>query len=206
MPADHSHRKRPVPVPAEGPRPDVGKKPTLSPDEDVPKAPEGMRYVGFCQDCRDFVELGDDFSCATGGHGRDRVRVALLYGEDDPLPHMPRMNWGALFMPALWGPVHGQWYMILFYPLWLVLDNLVYAAVHGTGNVVIAVISSALTAAFMIYYALHANAWGYVRVASDKTPEEYLRRERVWTVVFLIMGIAFLVLATWYNIARRPYL
>lgn len=203
-------RRRLEPVPVDGPDPKSkrsdNERRTLSPDEEAPKAPEGMRYIGYCQDCRDFVELTDEFACAKGGHGRDRVRVALLYREDDPLPHMPRVNLGALFMPALWGPVHGQWYMILYYPLWLVLDNIIYASVHGVGNIPLTVIACALTAAFTIYYAIHANTWGYVRVASEKTPEEYLHKERIWAVVFILMAVAFLVLATWYNIARRPYL
>lgn len=176
----------------------------LGPDDEPPVAPVGMRYIGYCQDCRDFVELNPDFSCAKAGHPRERIRLALLHPEDEPLPHMPAMNWGALFMPALWGPVHGQWYMILFYPLWLVLDNLIYGALHGSAMWPIALVASLATAAFTVYYALHANTWGYVRAGTEHTLEEYLRRERLWTVVFVILGVAFLAFASWYNIAIRP--
>ena len=28
-------------------------------EEQVPSAPEGMRYAGLCRDCKDFVELDD---------------------------------------------------------------------------------------------------------------------------------------------------
>ena len=38
------------------------------------------------------------------------------------------LNLGALFMPPIWGPAHGIWITILFYPLWLFADNLFYAA------------------------------------------------------------------------------
>lgn len=177
---------------------------TLEPGQLPPTPPAGMRYVGFCGACRDFVELDADFACERAGHPRESIRVALLAREDEPLPHMPALNVGALFMPALWGPVHGQWYMILFYPLWLVLDNLIYGAVHGSGMAVLAVVASLLTAAFTIYYALHANSWGYVRAAADRTPDEYLRVERRWSVVFVLIAIAFLVFASWYNVAVRP--
>lgn len=210
MPTHESRRARRAPVGPDDPNdarryapaPEHGD--TLDPDETPPVAPEGMRYIGFCRDCRDFVELGSDFSCLRAGHPRERIAVALLAGADEPLPHMPALNVGALFMPALWGPVHGQWYMILFYPLWLLLDNLIYGAVHGNGMGILAGVAAAITAAFTIYYALHANAWGYVRAAADRTPAEYLRVERRWAVVFVLIAVAFLVFATWFNVFVRP--
>lgn len=195
-----SSRLEPVPV---GPQPGQEQTRVLPQDQEAPKPPEGMRYIGFCQDCHDFVELTGDFDCGNG-HKRDRVRVALLIEEDAPRPHMPRLNLGALVMPALWGPFHGQWYMILFYPLWLLLDNLLYSTVHGNGNIVLAVIALLLTAAFTIFYALNANSWGYPRAAASKTPEEYLARERLYALVFGLVAVLFLVFATWYNLMVRP--
>ena len=170
----------------------------------VPRAPKGMRYVGLCRSCRSFVELGPTFGCLGGGHPKSDIAVALLVDDDDPLPKLPQANLGALFMPALWGPVHGQWFMILFYPIWLMLDNLIYGAVHGTMPVWLAVLCAVATAAFTVYYALRANAYGYMRVAAEKTPEQYVAAERKWTVLFVLIGIAFLVFASWYNIAIRP--
>lgn len=172
--------------------------------EAVPRAPEGMRYVGFCRSCRQFVELGPTFGCMKGAHGKSDIAVAVLVDDDDPLPRLPAVNLGALFMPALWGPAHGQWFMILFYPIWLLLDNLIYGAVHGTIPVWLAVVSSLAVAAFTVYYAVRANAYGYVRVAAEKTPEQYVAGERKWSVLFVLVGIAFLVFATWYNVAIRP--
>ncbi len=170
----------------------------------VPKAPEGMRYVGLCRRCRKFVELGPTFTCMNAGHGKDDIAVALLLDRDDPLPELPAMNLGALFMPALWGPAHGQWYMILFYPLWLMLDNLIYGAVHGSFPVWVAVLAGLATAAFTVVYGMRANMHGYLRVAASKTPEEYLAKERRWTVLFVVIAVVFLVFASWYNIAIRP--
>ena len=117
---------------------------------------------------------------------------------------MPRMNWGALFMPALWGPAHGQWFMILFYPLWLLLDNLIYGSVHGSFAPWLAILAGAATAVFTVVYALNANRFGYLKVANEKTPEEYLQGERRWTVLFVIIGVLFIAFATWYNLVMRP--
>ena len=41
---------------------------------------------------------------------------------------VPRFNVGAFFMPGIWGPAHGLWVSILFYPLWLLADNVFFAA------------------------------------------------------------------------------
>lgn len=172
----------------------------------VPKAPEGMRYVGFCKSCRDFVELGPTFSCMDGGHHKDQIAVAILYDKDDPKPHMPKLNLGALFMPALWGPGHGQWYMILFYPLWLFLDRLIYGAVYGYSSKIVAIFCALVMAGFTVFYALNANKFGYVKAAATTTPEQYMKRERVWTIIMVAIAIVFLVFATWYNVAVRPTL
>ena len=174
------------------------------PGEEIPRAPRGTRYVGFCRSCRDFVEVRPDFSCKRGNHPREDIGVALLVGKDEPLPHLPAINLGALFMPALWGPAHGQWFMILFYPVWLFLDIFIYSSVHGDASPALSVVMGLITAAIMVYYALHANAYGYLRVAAEKTPDEYLAAERKWSVLFVVIGVAFLAFATWYNLAIRP--
>ena len=44
------------------------------------------------------------------------------------LKAVPKFNIGALFMPPIWGPAHGWWLAIVFYPLWLFADNVFYAA------------------------------------------------------------------------------
>lgn len=172
----------------------------------VPKAPKGKRFVGFCRKCRNFVELGPTFSCMKGAHPKGDIAVALLLDKDDPLPVMPRLNVGALFMPALWGPLHGQIFTILFYPAWLFLDNMIYAAVRGTGPAWPAIAASLMLAAFTVFYALRANEVGYLRVAAEKSPEEYLAGERKQAVFLVLVAVAFIVFASWYNIAVRPTL
>ncbi|MBR2834916.1 MAG: hypothetical protein IKE43_04285 [Coriobacteriales bacterium] len=172
--------------------------------EAVPKAPEGYRYVGFCRKCHDFEEMTTTFTCLEGGHPKQDIAVALLLEKDEPKPHIPRLNIGALFMPALWGPAHGQWYMILFYPLWLLLDRLIYGSIYeSSGLIALAVIAGVGTAVFTIAYALYANTYAYVRVATQKTPEEYNASERKQAIIWILLAIAFIFFATWYNLFVR---
>ena len=49
--------------------------------------------------------------------------------EREFLEGIPRINIGALLIPPIWGPAHGFWASILFYPVWLFADNIFYAAV-----------------------------------------------------------------------------
>lgn len=46
--------------------------------------------------------------------------------EEISLEGLPPLNLGALFMPPIWGPAHGIWITILYYPAWLLIDNLFY--------------------------------------------------------------------------------
>ena len=40
---------------------------------------------------------------------------------------LPPVNIGALFMPPVWGAANGIWLAILYYPAWLLADNLFYS-------------------------------------------------------------------------------
>ena len=42
--------------------------------------------------------------------------------EEKFLKGLPRVNIGALVMPGIWGPAHGFWACILFYPLMIFID------------------------------------------------------------------------------------
>jgi len=117
---------------------------------------------------------------------------------------MPRINWGALFMPAVWGPAHGQWINILFYPLWLFADTSITNAVFFGGFTYVLAASVILgTAAITVFFALTIGRKAYARVAHKMTMQQYKARERTWTVISLLIALAFLGLATWYNLAIR---
>lgn len=120
------------------------------------------------------------------------------------LSKLPRINWGALLMPAVWGPAHGQWVTIFFYPIWLLADTcLTNAVLYGGLAIVLAITVFLGTAAITIFYACTAGQKAYLRVADRMTLQEYLARERVWVVVSALIAVLFIGLATWYNLAVR---
>lgn len=119
---------------------------------------------------------------------------------------LPRFNIGAFFLPPIWGPAHGIWITVLYYPAWLFLDNMLYTAYANptTINAVLAVsilaIYIAVTAAFAILsqpYAAHrAEDMG-------KTREQYLKSERIWAVVCILVGLLMIAFASYYNVFLR---
>lgn len=121
---------------------------------------------------------------------------------------LPRVNVGALLMPPIWGPAHGFWVTILFYPAWLVADNVFYAAYENSTPLALAI--AALTFIILlgvtIAFSIVAQPLAAHRAeAKGVTRAEYLKRQRIWIVVSAIIALAFLGLATWYNLAWRPY-
>lgn len=127
--------------------------------------------------------------------------------EEEFLRGVPRVNVGALFLPPIWGPAHGMWATILFYPVWLFADNAFYAAFEQRTPLAVAlalvvlVTLAAGTAAFSIVsqpFALHRA------VARGVGKAEYLRRQRIWAVAGVAVGALMLAAATYYNLAVRP--
>lgn len=129
--------------------------------------------------------------------------------EEEFLEGIPRINLAALLIPPIWGPAHGFWASILFYPVWLFADNIFYSAVMErtplaiTLGIIVLITLTAGTVAFSLIgqpFAAHRSA-GFGR---DK--QEYLRRERIWAVVGVVVGLLAIVLATYYNLVIRPTL
>ena len=127
--------------------------------------------------------------------------------EEEFLQGLPFFNWGALLMPPIWGPGHGEFLVILFYPMWLFVDNLIYAAVHECTplSIVLAVAALAvILLATVAYGRLSQPKAAHAAADAGKTREEYLATERKWAVACGIIAVVFLVLATVYNLTIRP--
>ncbi len=121
---------------------------------------------------------------------------------------LPRVNVGALLMPAIWGPAHGFWVTILFYPAWLVADNVFYAAYEDPTplSIIIAALTFVILLGVTVAFAIVAQPLAAHRAeARGVTRAEYLKRQKVWIIVSAIIAVAFLGVATWYNLAWRPY-
>lgn len=129
--------------------------------------------------------------------------------EEEFLEGIPRINIGALFLPPIWGPAHGMWAAILFYPIWLFADNTFYAAFTErtpmaiTFALVVLVTLTAITVAFSLIgqpFAAHRAA------SQGRDKEAYLKRQRVWTYVSVAVGLVMIAAATYYNLVVRPTL
>ena len=117
------------------------------------------------------------------------------------------VNIGALFMPGIWGPAHGFWACILFYPLYLFADNLFYNAwvSKEPWMVALAVIAG------IVLLVVHI---GFGRVSQPLAAHKadnagvsratYIKRERIWAVISIVLAIAALAWATYFNIVIRP--
>ncbi len=122
---------------------------------------------------------------------------------------LPRVNLGALFMPPVWGPVHGFWATILYYPAMLLADNLIYYAWREPTvlSVVLAVLIAVIMIAVTVAFAIVSQPIAAHR-AEDKgvSRERYLKRQRIWAVVSFAILVIMVGLATFYNLELRPTL
>ncbi|MEE0844927.1 MAG: viscotoxin-A3 [Eggerthellaceae bacterium] len=123
------------------------------------------------------------------------------------LKGIPRFNIGAFLLPPVWGPAHGIWASIIFYPLWLVADNSFYAAFAQRTPLAIALaaIIFVVLVALTIAFSLIGQPIAAHRAANrGKTKEQYLKEQRIWAAVCVVVGIAALAAATYYNLVIRP--
>lgn len=129
--------------------------------------------------------------------------------EEELLKGVPRLNVGALFLPPIWGPAHGIWISIVFYPLWIVADTCfvnaltVRSALAIALGVVVFVVLTAMHVGFAIVSQPFALHWSLNRGISK---ERYLARQRIWTPVCVAVGLAMIAAATYYNVAINPAL
>lgn len=129
--------------------------------------------------------------------------------EEEFLEGIPRFNIAAFLLPPIWGPVHGFWMTVLFYPLWLFVDNMLYAVYTDPApiTVILAVVVILALAAGTAAFSLASQPLAYHRAATKGvSKEQYLKRQRIWAVVCAIIGIFMLVFATYYNLEVRTEL
>ena len=129
--------------------------------------------------------------------------------EEKFMKGLPRVNIGALIMPGIWGPAHGFWVCILFYPLYVFLDYVIYGAYANPEpwTIALAIVSSVAFIVISIAFSLVSQPIAAHR-ADEKgvSREQYLRRERIWAVVSIVLAIVALAWATYYNLDIRTAL
>jgi hypothetical protein len=120
---------------------------------------------------------------------------------------VPFINIGALFMPPIWGPAHGLWITILFYPIWIFADDCFVSAVAtpSTLSITLAVLVFVMLTYATFMFAVKSQPYALARAQRmGQTTEQYLRRQKVWAVVGVIVGCIALALATYYNLCLNP--
>lgn len=136
------------------------------------------------------------------GHSASRESRKREEITDGLLP----INIGALLMPPIWGPAHGIWITILYYPVWLLADNLFYGVYQNPTplSVSLSVIAFVVLAGVTILFARASQGYACQRALSQgKTKEEYRKRQRVWAIAMGVFAFAMIAWATYYNLFLR---
>lgn len=122
---------------------------------------------------------------------------------------LPPINIGALFMPPIWGAANGIWLAIIYYPVWLLADNLFYGAYSDPQplTVVLSIITAVILALVTIVFARAGQGYACQRALSmGKTKELYLKSQKKWAVAMVLMAVVMIAAATYYNLVIRPTL
>ena len=126
--------------------------------------------------------------------------------EDEFMAGIPRFNIAAFLMPPIWGPAHGSWVTIVFYPLWIFVDNCLYATYTqpSVGTIIMAIVVVVSLAIATYMYAMVAGPLAAHRAAEmGVSKETYIKRQKIWAWVCAGIAILFLAFATYYNLAIR---
>ncbi len=123
------------------------------------------------------------------------------------LEGVPFFNIGALLIPPIWGPAHGTWLTVLWYPVWIFADDMFFSAWQypSTFSVVLAVLTFIilLGATLLFSRLMQVRALHRALDEKGKTKEEYLRTERKWAAASVVIGAILIAAATYYNLAIR---
>ena len=127
--------------------------------------------------------------------------------EEVDLSGLPPLNLGALFMPPIWGPAHGIWITILYYPAWLLIDNLLYGAYENPSplTITLGIIAAVILAGVTIVFARASQVYALRRdLSRGKTKEQYRKRQIIWAIAMGILAAVMIATATYYNLVIRP--
>lgn len=127
--------------------------------------------------------------------------------EEVDLSGLPPLNLGALFMPPIWGPAHGIWITILYYPAWLLIDNLLYGAYENPSplTITLGIIAAVILAGVTIVFARASQVYALRRdLSRGKTKEQYRKRQIIWAIAMGILAAVMIAAATYYNLVIRP--
>ncbi len=120
--------------------------------------------------------------------------------EGEQCPKLPGFNIAAFAFPPVWGMAHGQLMSALFIPLWVFADSAVAAAGKGIIPLMGAIFVALGTLAFQWFFAKRANGVAWRRVAGHMSVDEFMRRQRLWAVFCVPLGILAVSWALYYRL------
>lgn len=131
----------------------------------------------------------------------DDARLEAVFA-DPPAP-VPRFNWGAFFIPPIWGVANGQWPGVFFLPLWVFIDNMLRGPQpFGIWSVIAGWTVAALTIGAQALYAANANRIAWHKVAGHMSSEQFARRQRIWAIIGVL---TFAGMAVWITLFMLGY-
>ena len=132
-----------------------------------------------------------------------------IRSEEQFMKGLPRFNVAAFLLPPIWGPAHGFWTTILYYPIWLFVDNLFYATFEDPQplSIVFSLLALVILVGITVAFAIVSQPIAAHR-AEDKgvSRQAYLKRQKMWAIGCAIGAVVMLALATYYNLGIRPFL
>ncbi len=134
-------------------------------------------------------------------------KTAYQLTQEQIMEGLPPINIAALFMPPIWGPANGIWLTILYYPVWLFADNLFYGAYSNPQplTVGLSIVAAVVLALVTIVFARAGQGYACQRALKmGKTKEQYLANQKKWAVAMVILAVAMIAAATYYNLVIRP--
>jgi len=108
---------------------------------------------------------------------------------------VPRFNWGAFFVPPIWGIANRQWWGVLFLPAWVFVDNMLRSeSTLGAWTTVTGCGMAVATLALQAVYARLADSLALRRVQTIAEYDRYMRYRRAWAIAG---GLAFVGMGVW---------
>ena len=116
---------------------------------------------------------------STGNHTLDDVAGGEVPSADESvLLEIPKFNWGAFFVPPIWGIVNRQWWGVLFLPAWVFVDNMLRSeSTLGAWTTLAGIGMAAATLALQAVYARLADSLALRRFVGidldlERVPDE----------------------------------
>lgn len=132
---------------------------------------------------------------SAGNHTLD-ASVAEESSTTEPIRlEIPKFNWGAFFIPPVWGIANRQWWGVLFLPAWVFVDNMLRSeSALGMWTTVAGCGMAAATLALQAVYARLADSLALCRVQTIAEYDRYMRYRRAWAIAG---GLAFAGMGVW---------